>query len=150
MGIAPADRYKIVVAVHFVLRKEGKFLLGKRQNTGWSDGKFHIMGGHLEPNELALTTLRREAWEELGITFKPEDIKLVHVRNMTRPDHSRLHLYFEITNWEGQLQIKEPELCSELKWFDIDHLPENLTQDARETLTNINHGIIYYETAITE
>ncbi len=145
MTIAPADRFKMVVAVHLVLRAGNKILLGQRQNTGWADGSYHLFGGHIEENELASAALVREGLEELGITIDPKKIKLVHVRNILRADHSRLHLYFAIDQWSGNVIIKEPALCAALEWFDLAKLPTNITQDAKETLESIEKGIYYAE-----
>ncbi|MBI3952447.1 MAG: NUDIX domain-containing protein [Candidatus Doudnabacteria bacterium] len=146
MSIDPKDRFKIVVAVHLVLKKDGKVLLGKRQNTGWADGKFHLFGGHVDQGELVLDALKREGLEELGIKIDPREAKLVHVRSVLRSDHSRLHIYFEIHRWERELEIKEPRLCSELGWFDVNNLPENITRDSLESLTFIEKNINFHQT----
>jgi 8-oxo-dGTP diphosphatase len=145
MSIDPSDRFKTVAAVHLILKKSDKFLLGKRQNTGWADGKFHLIGGHAEANELLSATVQREGLEELGIEFNATDMELVHVRSILRPDHSRLHVYFLIHSWKGEPSIKEPELCSELNWFSIDELPSSITNDSKEVLKNIQEKIYYSE-----
>lgn len=145
MIINPKDRFKMVVAVHLVLKQDDKFLLGKRQNTDWADEYFHLFGGHVEQNELVLKALIREGQEELGIQIDLSQTNLVHVRNILRPDHSRLHLYFIIQAWTGEVTIKEPELCSELQWFKINELPENTTVDSKQTLENIQRSMYYSE-----
>ncbi|OGE81159.1 MAG: hypothetical protein A3H72_03430 [Candidatus Doudnabacteria bacterium RIFCSPLOWO2_02_FULL_48_8] len=144
--ISPGDRFKVVLAVHLVLREGDKILLGRRQNTGWADGKFHLFGGHAEPNELALKTLRREAEEELGVKIALDSTELKHVRSILSPDHTRLHLYFVISKWSGEIALKEPELCSELKWFDINDLPDDITRDSREAIANIEKNNYYSQT----
>ncbi len=145
MTISPSDRFKMVVAVHLVLRDGKKILLGQRQNTGWADGLYHLFGGHVEEKEMASEAVQREGFEELGITVDPKDLKLVHVRNILRPDHSRIHLYFAIDRWSGDVIIKEPTLCASLDWFELSSLPANITIDTKETLESIEKGIYYLE-----
>jgi 8-oxo-dGTP diphosphatase len=141
----PNERFKVVAAVHFILLKDGKTLLGKRQNTGWADGKFHLIGGHIEKGELALTALMREAKEEVGIQIDLNQTRLAHVRSILQSDHTRLHLYFVITAWTGEIVNKETELCSELEWFDLQQLPQDITEDAVDTLKNISQNNYYSE-----
>jgi ADP-ribose pyrophosphatase YjhB (NUDIX family) len=146
MIIPPKDRFKVVLAVHVVLVKENKVLLGRRQNTGWSDEKWHLFGGHVEENEFALDALAREAEEELDIKIDLEKTRLVHVRNILRSDHTRLHLYFLVDGWQGDVSNKEPDKCSELSWFEMNNLPKNMTTDSFETLNNITSKINYSQT----
>lgn len=146
MIISPNDRYKIVLAVHLVLMDGKKALLGRRQNTGWADGKFHLFGGHVEEHEFALAALAREAEEELGIKIDLQKTKLVHVRNILRSYHSRLHLYFLSEGWQGEVRNNEPAKCSEFGWFDLNNLPKDITDDALETLNNIANKINYFQT----
>lgn len=146
MVIQQSDRFKMVVAVHLILRKESKILLGKRQNTGWADGQFHLFGGHVENREFVSNAVVREALEELGIKINPQDLELAHIRNILVPGRERLHFYFKVDRWEGQVTIREPELCSELAWFDVNKLPEHTTNDTLETLKMIEQKKYYSET----
>jgi ADP-ribose pyrophosphatase YjhB (NUDIX family) len=104
----------------------------------------------VEDQELVSNAVAREGLEELGIKIDSKDLQLAHVRNILNPDHSRLHLYFVIDHWQGQVVIQEPELCSELAWFETSKLPENITKDASETLRMIDKKKFFYETNVNE
>ena len=62
------ERVKIFVNVHLVLLKEGRILLSLRQNTGYEDGRYGLVSGHLEEGESITQGMKREVKEEIGIT----------------------------------------------------------------------------------
>lgn len=70
-----------MAAVFVLLRNDkGEFLLQQRANTGYLDGYYDFAcSGHVEPGELIRDTAVRELQEEVGLTAKPEDLKLVHI-----------------------------------------------------------------------
>ena len=79
------------VSVNLVLKRDNKICLLRRYNTGWNDGKYALMGGHVEDNERPIMAVIREAKEELGIDIKEEDLS--HIFTMAvYPDH--IYLYF--------------------------------------------------------
>ena len=145
MSTAPNDRFKMLVAVHFVIYRDQKILLGLRQNTGWSDGLWHLIGGHVEEGEMITDAVIREAREELGIEVNRKSLRLVHVRSILRPSHSRLHMFFHIEEWQGQIENKEPDKNPKLNWFDVDSLPENTTEETKINLQDIRNNINYSE-----
>jgi hypothetical protein len=50
-------------------------------------------------------------------------------------------LYFvEVIKWEGELQNLEPHKHSDLGWFEIDNLPQNLFSLNASALHDIKHG----------
>ena len=58
------------VSVNLILKKDESILLMRRFNTGWNDGKYALMGGHVEDNENPIDAVIREANEELGLILK--------------------------------------------------------------------------------
>ncbi|HEY6314153.1 MAG TPA: NUDIX domain-containing protein [Streptosporangiaceae bacterium] len=49
---ADSGRYKVTGDVHLVLLDDdGRVLLGRRKNTGFADGCYHLPAGHLEAGE---------------------------------------------------------------------------------------------------
>jgi hypothetical protein len=53
-----------IVDVHLLMFDHGHVLLGKRQNTGFDDGCWHLPSGHLEPGETIAEAAAREAHED--------------------------------------------------------------------------------------
>ena len=129
-----------VVAADLWLSKDNKVLLQRRANTGWNDGKWNLVGGHIEDEETLQECIVREAKEELGIEIDPKDTQIVHC---IQYKSNRLTMQFYLTcfNWKGVPQI-QPEIengktvykADKLEWFDIGKLPEELIPTARQAI----------------
>ena len=72
-------RHQNIPASYLTLFKDNKILLLKRFNTGYEDGNYSMIAGHVDPNETFTQCIIREAEEEAGILLKPKDLKVVHV-----------------------------------------------------------------------
>lgn len=138
-------------AIVMLLKNDGgttKVLLQRRQNTGFMDGLWDLScSGHVEHGENMTQTAVREANEELDITISPEDIKFftfVHKREKEW-DLTYYNAYFVCEHYAGEPRIAEPEKCSELKWFDIDNLPEDLINDRKKAIAAYLSGVHYIE-----
>lgn len=141
------ERHKTISAVFLVLLKDEndkkQVLLQLRQNTGYMDGKWDLCSsGHVEKNELIEKAIIRETKEEIGVIIKKEDIRFVHLRHWEEENY--FNFFFTCEKFDGMPKIMEPEKCLELKWFDLDNLPENLTDNNKPALESIKKGI-YYE-----
>lgn len=122
------------LAINLVLKRNNKVLLMRRFNTGWNDGKYALMGGHVEDGENPEDAVVREAMEELGIAIKKEDIS--HVRTLVvKPDH--VYLYFECEKFEGEPQNNEPNECDDIRFFDVNNLPDNIIDADKKALKAI-------------
>ncbi len=143
--------FKLIPAVYLFLRKDNDVLLLKRVNTGYQDGKYGVVSGHVDGGELATDAMRREAKEEAGISIKTDDLRFVHVTHRLNDslDQERVDFFFEAWNWEGDITNLEPEKCDDLSWFAIDKLPENIIPHVRLVLEKeLNHQ--YYSEYSTE
>lgn len=144
----PNERFKLIPAVYLVLRKDNQVLLLRRANTGYQDGKYGLVAGHLDGDELATAAMVREAKEEAGVTVRPEDLRFAHVAHRlsrNQPGQERVDIFFEATEWQGEVVNVEPEKCDDLSWFDIDDLPENMLPFVKLVLTDIAQGKQYSE-----
>ncbi|HJP96225.1 MAG TPA: NUDIX domain-containing protein [Candidatus Saccharimonadales bacterium] len=142
------ERFKLIPAVYLILRKGDEVLLLQRANTGYQDGKYSLVSGHLDGDELATHGLAREAKEEAGVTVRPQDLVLVHtVHRLSRNQNNqeRMDLFFETTQWEGKITNIEPDKCSDLRWFDINHLPDATIPLVRQVLEAVARGGHYSE-----
>ncbi len=79
------ERFKLIPAVYALIWRENEILLSLRQNTGFADGLYGLVSGHLDGGESATEGLRREIREESGIDVLAENlaIKLVMHRLST-------------------------------------------------------------------
>jgi 8-oxo-dGTP pyrophosphatase MutT (NUDIX family) len=137
-----ADRLTLIPAVYIFLEKEGKFLLMRRANTGYQDGKYQTPSGHVEEKETPKEAVVREAREELGITIDPNDLEFVHVTYRMREDKTgyRVDIFFRATVWKGEASNAEPEKCDDLLWAHPDSLPENTVQLIKTVLEHRKEG----------
>lgn len=145
---------KFITGVALIIKKDNKILLYKRNIPGKiAYGSFALPGGTVENNETIIQTACREAAEEIGIIIQPKNVSIVHMlrlREKVDPisDETQqiLMLYFaQITVWKGIPTNMEPHKHSDLNWFDIDNLPENLFPLNSIALNSIKQGISYGE-----
>jgi len=141
----PKRKFKIIPTVYLILTKNNKILLSRRYNTGFHDGEYSFPAGHLEGNETIIQTMIREAREEIGVELNPEHLKLVHVMHRKEPSEERVNFFFTAEKWKGEPKILEPHRCDDLKWFDIDKLPDNIIPYVKQTINCILHSTLYSE-----
>ncbi|HEC35493.1 MAG TPA: NUDIX domain-containing protein [Anaerolineae bacterium] len=134
------DRFRLLSAVHLFLVRDGKVLLLRRFNTGYEDGKYSVIAGHLDGNEEIKTAMIREAREEAGIEIAPQDLQVVGVMHR-RSDDERIDFFLVATSWSGEITNREPHRCDRLAWFRLDDLPENVIPYVRKALDNYRRGI---------
>lgn len=142
------EYFKLIPAVYLVLRRDNEVLLLRRANTGYQDGNYSVVAGHLDGDEVATQGLIREAKEEAGITVDPQHITLVHTAHRlsrNQPGNERLDLFFEVRDWQGEVTNMEPHKCDDLSWFSLDKLPANMIPFVRRVLTDISNGVYYSE-----
>jgi len=137
-------RFKLVSAVHLVLVKDGNILLLRRFNTGYRDGDYSVIAGHLDGGKQARMAMSREAKEEAGIEVAPEDLKLVHLMHRQSAEE-RVDFFFTATKWSGKPKIMEPDKCDELKWVPIKSLPGNMVPYVKAGIQNFLNGRTYSE-----
>ena len=87
------ERFKIIPTSHLFLIKNNKILLLRRFNTGYEDGNYSVVAGHLDRNETFAQAMTREAKEEAGIDIKPGDLEVVHVMHRKQPNEERIDFF---------------------------------------------------------
>jgi 8-oxo-dGTP diphosphatase len=138
------NRAKFIVSLYLVLVKDGTTLLARRFNTGYRDGEYGLLSGHLEEHETALQGIIREAKEEGGIEINEKDIRLAHI--MHRKEHDeRMDLFFVADKWTGEPTIAEPDLCDDMQWFPLNDLPKNTIPYIKLAITNCLNDVMYSE-----
>ena len=139
------ERHKITPASYLVLIKNNKILLQRRFNTGYEDGKYSVVAGHVDKGETFTKAIIREVKEEAGITLQAEDLSVVHVMNRNIQDDERIDVFFIAEKWTGDVENKELNKCDDLSWFDLDDMPDNVIPYIKEAITCIKNKVIYSE-----
>lgn len=129
------ERFKLISACHLLLVKENQILLIRRFNTGYRDGFYSVVAGHLDGNESAKTAMAREAKEEAGIDIDENNLKFASVMHR-KSDDERIDFFFFTDKWNGKIKNKEPHKCDDLKWFDLEKLPDNIVPYVKKGIEN--------------
>ena len=130
---ASATRFMLPCAVHLFLAQDGRVLLLRRANTGYEDGNFSVIAGHLDGGEEVIAAAIREAREEAGITLTPDALRVVGTMHR-HSDDERMDFFVVASAWQGEIRNAEPEKCSELTWYPLDALPANVIPYVRYAL----------------
>ena len=138
------ERNTLPITALLMMRKENKVLLMRRYNTGYEDGKYCFPGGHVEKAEEIKKAAIREAKEEIGVDIKEEKIKVIHVLNRKVKDNAYIDFILECNEWNGEIKIMEEDKADELKWFDINNLPNNILPFMNKVFKNNSDFYISY------
>jgi len=138
------DRFRQIAEAHVLFYREGKILLLRRFQTGWRDGYFSVVAGHVEAGESLGQAAIREAREEAGVVIEADELDLVHVVHRLS-DSERLSFFFRARNWDPEPFNAEPNKCDLMDWFDIDNLPPNMVDYVAQALIMINEAQPYSE-----
>ena len=135
-------RFKLIAEVHLLLIHDEQILLLRRFNTGYEDGNYSVVAGHVDGGETFRQAMIREAREEAGLIFVPEQLSLVHTMHRFS-DSERLSLFFTASGWSGEPHNMEPHKCNELDWYPLDALPDNMIAYIRSAITHVRCGNPY-------
>lgn len=144
------EKFRPYAAAYLVLIENGRVLLLRRFNTGYQDGNYSLVAGHLDGGETTTQCIIREASEEAGITISPGDLEVVHVMHRLSPDREYFDFYLRAEKWTGDITNMEPDKCDELGWYSMDDLPTNMLPEVKLALENISKNIFYGEIGWTD
>lgn len=128
------------VAVHLLLVEDESILLLRRHNTGYEDGNYSLVAGHIEGGEDLKSAMIREAREEAGIELSRSNLDVVGVVHF-KGDAEYVHFFLKASDWSGEVTNMEPDKCDDLSWFGIDDLPTNTIPYIRHAIENYRNGI---------
>lgn len=137
------ERERFLYSVYLLIKNDkGEILLQRRQGTKLWPGFLALPAGHIDEKENAYDAAIREAREELGIEISIDNIIDTFVVNRRNKSLMPYYdVYFEINGYAGEIQISEPEKCSELVWCNINNLPEDMVDFEIEAIKNNQKGI---------
>jgi len=140
-----SNRFTYIGSAYLFLIKENKVLLQRRFNTGFEDGNYGVPAGHLDGGETVREGCAREIKEEICITIKPEDLKVVHVMHRQAEKDERIDFFIVTDKYTGEVQNLEPHKCDDLQWFKLNALPNNMVEYVRVALDKYQEGEVYSE-----
>lgn len=139
------EHFRLYVAVYLILEKDGKILLLRRCNTGYRDGYYSLIAGHIDGNEHPTQAMVREAKEEADITVDSGQLVVVHILHRINPDREYMDIFMKTREWSGNIRNVETHKCDSLDWHPINDLPENMIPEVKSALGYIQKGIFYSE-----
>ena len=95
------------VAVHIFLLRENHVLLLRRANTGYEDGNYSVVAGHLDGGERVMQAAIRETYEEVGVRLCPTDLTVVGVMHRLSNDE-RIDVFLRV---QQCARVKSETLC---------------------------------------
>jgi len=137
-------RSKFPVAVHLLFQQDKQILLLRRFNTGYEDGNYSVVAGHVEAGESVMQAAIREASEEVGVIIEPTDLQVVHVMSRKSEDE-RIDFFMAVRGWVGEIRNNEPQKCDELLWAAMDSLPHNIIPYVKYRLEKYRASVFYSE-----
>jgi len=114
------------IGVGVFIRKDGKFLIGKRKGLkDHGDGEWHLAGGHLEFGESPEECAVREAEEETGVQIT--NVKFLATTNDVFSKDKHYVTLFMVGDYEsGEVTCCEPDKCEGWSWVSWEEIPRPL------------------------
>lgn len=128
--------------VGVIIIKNNQVLLAQRKGSHAS-GEYGSLGGHLEFSETPVECIKREVFEEAGITLK--NIEFLCCLNVIKYDRHVINLTFTAEIESGEPQILEPDYFSTMDWYDLDNLPSPLFKPTEIALLALKNRQKYFE-----
>lgn len=134
------NRFTMLSAVHVFLMRGDNVLLLRRFNTGYEDGNYSVVAGHLDGNERVLEAAMRETREEAGVELDPAAMRVAGIMHRLSNDE-RIDFFVTAEQWTGEITNAEPHKCDDLRWFATDDLPANVIPYIRRAIILTGDGV---------
>jgi len=130
------DYIGVGVGAIIVDEQECLFLARRGPQAKNERGLWEFPGGAVEFGERLADALKREMREEYGIEIEVGE--LLDVADHILPDEGQhwVSPSFICTLTSGEPAIREKAKCSEIAWFVLDDIPDDLTQVTRANLAH--------------
>lgn len=137
-------RTSFPATVHLLFIREDQILLARRFNTGYRDGEYSVPAGHLDGNETVIAAGIREAKEEIGVDIEVDDMTFSSVMHRIEGDE-RVDFFVHVHKWSGEIVNAEPDKCDDLRWVNMDELPDNIIPYVARAIRNHLKGVRFDE-----
>lgn len=134
------NKYMTRLASYIFIIENNKLLMMIRENSGYEDGKYTVPSGHVESDETITNSIIRETHEEVDIHVDINSLKLLCVSQ--RKDfkyYDYIDFFFICNEYCGTPKNNEPHKCSDVRWFDLDYLPQssNIVMEVDYVINNV-------------
>jgi len=132
------ERARYRAAVYVIPRRRDEILLFRRFNTGFGDGQYSFIAGHIEEGESVTDTAMREAKEEAGIDLQRADLDFGHILHRHSEDSLvYFDFFFVVDGWDGDPAVMEAHRCDGMVWAPLKDLPANTLPYIRSVVDQI-------------
>ena len=109
----------------YIINDKKEILLGLR-NSVHASGFWCPPGGHIEYGETFFEAAAKETKEEVDINIYETEI--IGVTGDVYPLEKKhyITIHQKALKYDGEAKIMEPDKFSDLKWFPLNSLPENI------------------------
>lgn len=130
-------RSRLVAAAYVLLLRDGtdaapEVLLHLRQGTGYRDGHWALVAGHVDPGESVPAAAVREAREEVGVDVAVDDLEPLTAMHRTLagggPREQRMDCFFAVRRWTGDPVVMEPTKNAGLRWWPLAEIVAGLPE----------------------
>ncbi|RMI43993.1 NUDIX domain-containing protein [Streptomyces triticirhizae] len=104
-------------------------LLRRGPRAKFAPGQWDLPVGKCDPGEPVATAAVRELREETGLVVEESSLRVAHVLHAARgvgAPNGFLTVIFLTDTWRGEARNVEPDKHSEVRWVDVNALPENV------------------------
>jgi len=136
------------VGIGVMVVRDHKVLLGLRNDDAQKadselhgEGTWTMPGGKVDWHQTIEESARRELEEETSL--KATKLKLISVTDEIVHDNHFVTNGFLCTDFDGDVQIMEPEEIVEWHWFSFSELPKNVFPPSMKVIKNFFSGEIY-------
>ena len=125
-------------AVYVIPKRGDEILLFRRFNTGFGDGQYSFIAGHVEEGASVTATAMREALEEAGIGLSAQDLGFAHILHRHSEDGLvYFDFFFVVERWDGDPAVMEPHRCDGMVWASWQDLPAHTLPYIRAVVDQI-------------
>ncbi len=133
-------------AAYVYLFRDGEVLLQQRAGTGYLDGHWAGVAGHVEPGESVLAAAVREAREEVGVEVTVAAMQPLCAMHRTqrngRAVDERVDFYFGCTQWAGKPSLHEADKADAIQWCPMHTLPDPVVPHELVVLDAVRRGTV--------
>lgn len=137
----------VIFCVRAVLKVGNRIILGLRQNTGFSDGSYGLIGGRVKQGETIAQGVKRKVVEETAIDLPLSMFQLQHVFHRKSEEDEYLVFCFtaDIDAFQVNLKNNKVSKYKEVQFFSCDELPKNIVVAHKQAIESIQKNIAYSE-----